>query len=234
MKQIYNLDLTRGLVEYWTFTEADGAARVGVNGTSLTSSGTVLSGAGLIGNAAVLNSTGPLRLTLVSGSAAHLMPAGSFTVAGWINPVTLTANHTYLAKSNNTGNQRGYNFGYGNTNTRYRAICSADGTNNTTLECTDFTPVTGVWTFFSAGYDQAAARLWIRINCGLLFTAAFTGPIFSNTAVFAFGGFGTTANGDPANALVDEWGFWNRTLSDRELRHLMAGTLGRTHPFRQR
>jgi hypothetical protein len=132
---------------------------------------------------------------LSRADAAGLEPTTSdFTVCAWVMfEGTLSPDQTVIAKSNGTGNQRGWRIGKQATTNLFQFQVSSTGATFTTITTTEVAAL-NTWYFVVAWRDAAANQIYIQINNGTVFSAAQTGGVFDGTALVELGRAGTVSN----------------------------------------
>ena len=90
----------------------------------------------------------------------------------------------------------------------------------------DVTPTTDVWYFVVAWHDSVANTINIQVNDVPYSGCRFDGGLVPGTAYFAIGFSGVTSNMD---GLLDEVGFWKRTLTADERTWLYNSGNGRSY-----
>lgn len=231
------IDLTRGLVGWWTLAELSGTrADSHVNALSLTDNNTVTRNpgvSGVTGDAAQFTAANSEYLNRADEAAFR---TDAMTFACWAYADTLTGGMEIATRFNTTGNQRHWRMLLNGPTTRFIVQASSDGTD---AGATIFTfealgqPVAATWYLLVWSHDPVADRVRLSANAGTVDETAYTSGLFaSSTADFTLGaqhgGTGTFFNGR-----VDEAALWNRELTQREIVWLYSAGSGRTYPPRE-
>ena len=211
------MSLLTNLISYWKLDEASGNALDAHGSSPLTDTNSVGSATGKIGNARDFED-GSLQYFEAADSAALSTGDIDFTFSGWCNLESVNAGNllnSLLTKWNTSGNQREYLIRTnGPNNNRFEFFVSANGSSAVSVTA-PITITTGVWYFFVAWHNSVANTINLQVNNGTVGTTSHSGGVFDSTAVFRLGaeGSGTVSTWD---GLIDEVGFWKRTLTAAE------------------
>lgn len=118
----------------------------------------------------------------------------------------------------------------------FRFMKSDDGSDAHLVNVTDSSTEVffDTWYFVSAWYDPANDEIALQVNDNLAVTASTATGIYAGNGMFVIGGqpTGTTPPVDyHLNGSVDEFGIWERVLTEEERGQLYNGGLGCTYPF---
>jgi hypothetical protein len=222
--------LTTDLISFWSLEETGGTdVRDDAHGSNdLTPTGSTIVGAsGLVGNAIdfEFNSGGDLRIasnsTVQTGDIA-------FTFVGWFNreSAAATVDGALITKQGMTNGEYGIWLDTVTQNLQFAAwgtsgYGSGGTVTNTTAIASDST-----WYFFVAEHDPTANTLTLAINNGTPASTSHSAGAFVSTSTFRIGG-GDFLN--PWDGMVDQVGFWKRTLTTDEKTWLYNSGAGRTY-----
>jgi hypothetical protein len=212
------------LVAWWSLDESGGNSRADSHGAN------------------TLNETdGPISTgTLVQGSAAdfdgvtqkvstttHVVDvSGSFTVAAWINPGSITGDSKSIVAQGSNTNSAGQ-FALQLSPTAARFIVS-DGAFKI---ATHGSAISTATKYFLIGYyDVVSQEIGISVNNTAFVTTAFTGTVNADSGDgFAIGGWNAGPT-RPYQGLVDEAAAWNRLLTSDERVELYNAGSGIAYP----
>jgi hypothetical protein len=221
--------LLTGIVAYWKLDEVSagvGAVQrndsVGTN--HLTENNPIPSAAGILSNGADFISANS-RILSVADNPSISTGDIDFTFAGWIKFTTAVG--TLLSKWGGGGHQEHALWISG---ARFTFTVSNDGNGVVSVTGNTFgVPPTGAWIFFVAWHDSVANTLNIQINNGAADSAAHATGVFDSDSPLTLGYLGGA--GVYLNGVLDEVGFWKRTLTAPEKTSLYNGGAGLTYPF---
>lgn len=231
-------DLINGLVSFWKLGEAATNSRVdSIGSNNLTETGgSVSSGTGKIGNAAVFAESSYLTIA----DNASLSITTSLTIIAWVK-VTAGAGLDFpgiISKWENT-NQRSYmlmfdrNGAFGGAANRFVCGISPDGTSASSImaSATSFgTPTNDVWYFLQCFVDLDADIVGISVDNGTINTNSYTSSsVFDGTSNLRIGNLGTADN--TFNGSIDAVGLWNRRLNSTEVTCLYNAGVGQEPTF---
>jgi len=213
--------LKTGLVSWWSLDETSGTRFDSHGANNLSVYGSVDYANGKLSNAAKFANSSVMKLNSNDSS----LQAGNtdFSFAFWMNTSSLSQYGNWLI------NKRG-----DSTNVEYQilinksrqqvAIQVFDNGGNTTSKYVFSNTVLQLnrWYFCACGFDNANKIVWISLDGGMKETADGSGiTIVSGTGYFALGNVSFQNDTSMAhNGLLDEVGFWKRTLTQPEIQQL--------------
>jgi len=222
--------LLNDLAAYWKMDEVSDAsisvARADSSGTNhLTDPVKVKSAAGLVSNGEYPSTTGSGAYLLANDSDALSCGDIDFTIAFWCEPHKTDG--AFIARW--TTGQQEYAIWLGGGN-RFSFTVSANGSAAVTLVDTKIgAPTIGAKYLVIAWHDATANTINLQINNGVADSAAHSTGIFAGTSTLTVG---SLAVGSTSTiAIMDEIGFWKRTLTAAEKTALYNGGSGNTYPF---
>lgn len=223
--------LTVNLIAYWNLDEVSGTRVDPVNGNDLTSINAAGSATGIISLGASLNRSLSQALVITSNPDMEVSDI-DFSIGVWVNLSTLDgSNRALVAKSTNT--DASYFLYLDGATSRFKfAVYSAAGfSGGSNVDATTFGAVsTGVWCYVLAWHDSVLNTINIQVNDGGVDSAAHTTGVYNATAAdFMLGS--DSFPGDYFDGIIDEVGFWKRTLSSGERSELYNSGAGNTYPF---
>ena len=229
--------LTDNLQGYWKFDESSGnPADSSGNGYTLTNNNTATFATGKINNGAVLASASTQYFSRTDANVANLdFAATDFTLNGWVNwtsaiPASGTV-QSFMGKFDSAARQ--YLFSLYNIDGSQIHLISeiGDGASNASQQDVSWTPSAATWYMVTLRYTTSTKASDFSVNASAQgATQTGTVALGNGSADFRVGsGFG--AGGRLMNGSMDEWGAWNRRLSDAELTTLYNGGSGLQYPF---
>ena len=211
--------LLNGLVAYWKMGESSGDLLDSVGSDDATLFGSPTQGAsGKIGNACSFDGTDDYAQPNIAIKTAP------FTISFW-----LKQNVTPLQYDVITGRMTNSNFWndawqfYWESTSDLRFVVGTWDIN--------FAKVTGLtstnWNHILGTWDDTTIRLYVNNVEGTsgTFTGTLAGILKLNI------GRGQPVNDYNVNAIIDEYGIWNRVLTAAEITELYNSGAGLTHPF---
>ncbi len=219
-----NNTLQNNLVAYWSMDEtSSGTSAVTRNDSygsnNLTDNNTTTSGTGKINNAADFESSNSEFLEI-----ADNLPLSTgdidFTITAWINLESETAgtNRMTIVSKHESASVREYELYYtGQTSDRLAfELFNSGGSSVCNVLANNFGAVTtSTWYFITAWHDATANTCNISVNNGTADSTAESGVPSDTTANLRVGAINTTES-QFLDGLVDEVGFWKKTLSSQE------------------
>lgn len=210
------------IVSYWKLDESSGDASDSVGGNTLTNSGSLSYGAGIINNGIVLSGTNVLDGSLISSTTTN------WTMTAWIKISSTNQNGVFFhngSTTSNGGNGDGVGLCVGNGSS-----CSTSGNEltvqyyNVAFEDTGGAIGAAGWHFITVTRDTTTTRYYID---GVQTANTTTDTPTAPTSVAKIGG----DQGNFFAGTVDEVGFWNRQLSGSEITQLYNSGAGLQYPF---
>ena len=225
--------LDTALVSYWTFNETTGNWADGVESYDLTevNSPEHLAG-GKMDYASSFDGSGDyarysgniVEMTDNAGPGAY-----EVTMAGWANISDTPAADTVFGIGTDTSDNYLWLFGTRGTTEKAGMYSSMNG--DLTIEETGASGADGEWHHFALTYNGTGFTLYVDGVRNISGNQDY--PVFAPPNRLLFGA-GERSSGivDYGKIMADEWGFWNRTLTDSEISLLYNGgagiTLGQT------
>jgi len=216
--------LTDSLISYWKMDEASGNALDANSTNDLTDTNTVGSGTGIINGGRDFEFANSEKFTRADNAALSVGNI-DFTFTAWVKLESKPGDASIIGKGGS--NDLPYNLDYGTTADRFRLrLSSAAGfTNLTTVTANNLgSPSTGVWYFIVAWHDATANTINIQVNNGTANSAAYSAGSYDDSGDFEIGAF--PFYGNYFDGLIDEVGFWKRTLDSTERSDLYNGGAG--------
>jgi len=217
--------LTDSLVSWWSMEET-GGARVDDHGVNdLTDNNTVLYGTGIITNGADYEYSNSEYLSIDSGSQVGLDVSGDFSVSAWVYYESVSAGRYIISKGfESDGNTvRAYNFGWqpNTLNMHISSGCSGGGTFSVA-----WTPSTDTWYHLVGVYDASAGEISFYVNGSQQGTTQTGAPnsICTSASKTFIGSYDQTYYYH--DGILDELGFWSRTLTTDEITSLYNAGAG--------
>lgn len=211
--------LTTNLVAYWSLEEASGSrADATGRGNTLLETGTPGNAAGIVSNAAVLDTSNYLSLA----TNADVSPGDTdFTWALWMRSRISISNMDVLGKW--AGGQLEYDF-YLSAGAVLSFLVSTTGSDFPGIAASSFgalAPTT--WYWVCAWHDSVGNTLNVCINNGTVDSVAHSAGVFQGTAalLLAKSNFVTAFDGR-----LDEVGLWHRVLTSGERAQLYNAGAG--------
>lgn len=234
-KYIYNAStsstLNTSLISYWKLEETGASNRNdSISTNHLTAVNTPANTTGKIGSALDCVSASTQYLTIASNSQ---LQTGNidFTIAFWVQIKDKVAARCLIQKGDALSFANiEYEIYYSSASDRFLFRVS-DGTTFVSQLASTFGPPTiSTWYFVVCKHVSATKTISISVNNGAFDSIAIgAGQIPTSTAAFRIGARGDAT--DPANALLDEVGFWKKELSAAEITELYNSGAGKTTPF---
>lgn len=211
--------LTDGLRAYWTMNEASGARRDSVGNSRLAQFGSVTSGVGIQGRAAVFPGIVSNYLECVSNDALSMGDI-DFTIAGWLNIAGVGTSQTFLLKG----------LGLSAAMCEYALLVSSSfmrftvsNGSATATALLSISGLNGAWVFVAGLYNAATDEIFVRVNSTLSSAASLSGGAQK-------GGFNLRLGSQPSSSafrgMWDELGIWGSLLSTAELNELYNNGTG--------
>jgi len=226
-----NCPLVNNLVSYWKLDEANGDAIDSFGTNTLTANNAPGAAAGIVNGARTLS--GDHQFFTIPTNPSLETGAIDFSFAAWATIANRTDYHPFLSKftESHPTHIRDYQLAYDKDIDRIYFQVSGDGYNLTKAVANSLgSPALNTWYFLAGGYDYTHSYIWISVNGGPKETTYFSGPVHIGNEPFQIGGSNNPLFGYEAG-LMDEVGFWKRTLSADELTALYNAGTGQTYPF---
>lgn len=223
--------LNTGLTAYWKLDEASGTrADSGSNAQDLSDSSTTATATGKINNGIDVEFGGPSHLYHADSSTLSLGTDTAFTFSVWLKFESFTGFRTGIIVKNTdrSGVADEYILDYRADSIERFTLTVGNGATSATVSASTFgTPSLATWYLVTAGHDPALDVLWIQVNAGTRDTAVWSGGTQDTSAEFRIGTFTDNAN-LCFDGVIDEPGFWKRSLSTAEVTEIYAAGIGKT------
>ncbi len=212
-----------GLVASYSFEENTGTTTADSSGNNNT--GTLSSGVawttGKVGNAVSFNGTaGDITVT----DAPSLDFTGSFTLAGWVNPATVSGTQTVMIKETTSGCAYFLQIVNGQIDSGFN-----NGTGCIEHVTTTANLVAGNWYYITVVLDHSNNVYNTYLNGSLLTSVAETGVPVPNNQTLLLGRSGYSAgNFERLNGVLDEVRIYSRALSATEIQQAYSASSGPT------
>lgn len=236
-KTINGLDNTGGggstlltdIIAYWKLDEASGTRNDSVGSTNLSDNNTVTSATGKINNAGQFVAANSEYLEALD-NAAMSVGAGSFTFTCWVNLASKATYQSIVSKANFSAPLE-YHLIYHPAYDNFMWLLADSGGTITELRASTFgSPSTSTWYFLAAWYDSGSGLMKVSVNNGTVDTVSGPTP-FDGASRFRLGAYNYSAASFPMDGMIDEVGFWKRTLTAGEITSLYNGSSGLSYPF---
>lgn len=168
---------------------------------------------------------------IMAADSATLSITGNYTFETWIKFTALPGSgveHFFMAKSQTSGDQRGYrislNNNAGTLQIKMYANAAGDAPGNTSTTV-NWTPVTGVWYHLANTYTAATGTFELFVNAASQGTGgSLATSNLNNTAFFMIGG-GNDGSDVGLTALMDEARMWNAIRTSTQIAEYMSKEL---------
>jgi hypothetical protein len=211
-------DITSSLLAFWELEEASGTRVDAHAGHDLTDNNSVVSVAGVVGNAAEFDNTNHLSTT----NQDFDIVAASFTMCGWARFNNYTTRQTIISRY---GSGERWSLHY-TTNAGGRL--EFHWKLNTYAILTE--PSAGEWHFYIAWYDASAETINFQMDDGSVSSTSVAGnPLASSTKDLLVGGKNDSTPTDFMDGDLDQVGFWTRVLTADERAYLYNSGAGRPY-----
>ena len=216
--------LLNNLIAFWTLNETSSTLTTAVSRYDSYGSNTLtdnpattytLSGTGKRDNAADFESGNSNFLEITDNGPLSTGDI-DFTVTSLVNLESTGANRMIATKSESASVAE-YELYYNNTSSRFEFVTyNSSGTAVCTATANNLgAPSTAIWYFITAWHDATANTCNIQVNNGTADSAAESGVPSDTAANFRVGARYTT-EALFFDGLIDEVGFWKKTLSTQE------------------
>jgi len=196
-----------GIVSYWNLDEAGGTRVDGIGTNNLTDNNTVLSGAGVVGNAADFERDNVEYLSIVDASQSGLDITDDISIFHWFKMEVFPGNAMVI--TDKFLNNNGYS-------TFINSSQKLNGTQDGTAVASNTTIQPGVFYHLGTTYDSAAYKAWV--NSDNESTTATSDSSISTDQDFIIG-VNTLLN-DPLDGLLDEVIVAKRYFREEEIKTL--------------
>lgn len=221
--------LTDSLISYWKLDESSGNA-IDSHGSNelVETAGTIAATTGKINGARDFED-GDTEYFTIADNASISTGDIDFTFCCWINAESLAAQGRIIAKINAAVTVLEHQLFYSTVSSRFR-FQVFNGTSVVGTADWSAAPSTATWYFIVCWHDAAANTINIQVNDGTPVSNATTGAPADTAAAFSIGSLEGLA-GSYWDGLIDEVGFWKRTLTSGERTSLYNGGAGLAYPF---
>lgn len=224
-----NSSLLTGL-SYWLAAESN-ANDSTPNALNFTESGSPTYPTGKIGKAFGL-AAASLQYVFRADEALLRVGSSGFTTTCWVNLASKPASiMTALSKWFGDGVNDEYQVRWNNTGDRFEFIARRTGTTVTLVANNFGAPATSTWYFVACWYNSSTQTLYISVNDGTADSGSLGGAINPSGTGQAKVGRLVLATPRFWDGMIDEVGFWQRTLTASEITALYNGGSGVTYPF---
>lgn len=225
--------LNTNLVAYWRLEESGVSTRADStgNGNTLTyQEGATSASTGICANGA--NSAGGTRELDASGSGtffANVQSGDSFSMSAWLNfnSVPSTGFHGVISLWDSA--VISYFVWFANNNTLIYSSSNAAGTITTDITVAN-PPSSGAWNHLAFGYDDGLQQKWAQWNNGTRLTQTSVG-VFKSALTVHFQLLAYNGGTSPVDMIMDEVGWWRRSLSTADVSLLYNGGAALCWPF---
>jgi hypothetical protein len=221
--QIDSFDSTlgNGLVSYWNLDEASGTRydRWGTSNLTANGTGGVGTGTGKINGSADFESTESDFLEIADNAALSTGDI-DFTISAWVNLESEAVDMDIVSKYEGGGVQE-YRLFYLQSSDVFRfTIQDAAGATVGAVN-SSINPSTGTWYHITVYHDSVNNQVGMIINNGTPTTGNTSASPTDTASSFRLGARNTTETSF-FDGLIDEVGFWKRTLSSDEVTYLYS------------
>jgi hypothetical protein len=213
------MSLLDNLVSYWKLDEPSGNAIDSHGTNTLTDENTVGTAAGKIGNARDFESGNAERFFIASNAS---LQTGNidFAISLWIKPESVGLTF-YFNKSGIAAADREYAVYH---NGAHISFFIYDPSGAIAQVSSGVAPVAGAWYHVLAWHDSSANQIAISVNNATPVTLSHSTGVRTNNFEFELGA--RKNHGFFYDGLLDEVGFWKRTLTAAERTALYNGGNG--------
>jgi hypothetical protein len=217
--------LITDLVAYWKLDDLTWLDSVG--SVNLSNNGSVTVGVPKLGaGSAEFNGTNYLS---VNNNSSLQTGNIDFTLACWINPVSVSGTKGILSKFDTGTDQREYQLFTSGTSVQF--VVSSQGVAGfiDNVATPTSTISLDTWSFVVAWHDATAQTINIQVDNGTTYSASHSGGVFVGTSPFQVG----TAVTDNLFWIgrIDEVALWKRLLTVAEISDLYNSGSGLSYPF---
>lgn len=210
------MPLTTSLISYWELEEASGTRNDSHGSNHLTDNNTVLSATGKVGNAADFEDTNSEYLNRADNAALSTGDI-DFTFALWVKMESKSGTQNRII-AKGTATDEEYTIYHDSAADRFVfAVKGSAGSGNGNGIGADTLGAVSLatWYFIVAWHDATANTLNIQVNNGGVDSVAHTFGVYDGAGDFYIGA-GYPFPGGYFDGLIDQVGFWKRTLTTQE------------------
>lgn len=230
--------LLSGIGAYWTLDNSGSYVDSAGGGYTLTKNGTVNTIAGIISNGASFTNNTANTLSRADDDVFSAINSVSITFVAWVNLNVTNAYSGIIAKDNGATTGREYQLVYNANPARWEFAVSTNSASYAKAVTPTVAHQTAVWYFLAAFIDNTNKVAKLRQGTitelgdwGSSATFAGYGPDGTGTNGVAEFKIGIIGGSLPANASIDEVGYWQRVLTDQEITNVWNNGAGKTYPF---
>lgn len=215
-------------ISYWKFDESSGNAADSKGSNDLVNNGTTGYVAAKINNGADLDTVGTKYFNIADASQTGLDFSDTVSFAFWINFSSVIAgNNIFIFKRGSVAGQRSYSWYYDGTNLHFTWYI--DGTNVGGDEVVAWSPSTAIWYHVAVTKSGTTVKFYVDGAQQGTDQSGTDGTVNNGNEPFEVGFWHVTSDG--LDAIIDEMGAWNVTLSDTDISDLYNGGAGTSYPF---
>jgi hypothetical protein len=214
-----------GLVSCWSLNETSGNRADLYGGNTLTDNNTVGYATGKVGNAADFE----LDTSEYFTGNGYSLASKSFTIAGWVNLESKTANRIIASQWDFANNRRQWQLIYQQSTDRFVFQMTTDGTFTTAFSASADSfgsPSTGTWYYIVGTYNRGTS-ISISINGTTDTTNTANLMYTTQTAGYGMGMYNPVGGTNYYDGLMDEFIFYERALTSDEISWLYNSGNGR-------
>jgi hypothetical protein len=223
------VSIINDLVAYWKLDEASGIREDAFGSNELVDHNTVSQAEGMTGFSADFDSAASEYLSVADNPAVSVAIDQSKSWAGWFKIEDLGTSYLTLLGKWQTTNQ--YDYLLRISQATHQLVfyvrkpddsASVSVTNPLVLEA-------GQWYFAYAYHDEHEDQIGLSINAGQPTSTGYSYNVNDGTSPLYLGR--QQSAGYNFDGQMDEWGIWDRVLTDEEVAYLYNGGLGQSYPF---
>lgn len=230
------MSLTTNIISYWAMDEASGNAIDWAGSNTLTDHNSVGAGTGKINGARDFESSSSQYFTIADNASLSVGDI-DFTFTCWVKLESKSGNMFIIGKSDNitTDNTIAYLLSYSLVSDTFRFVIGNGSSNGVVLSNNFGSPSTATWYFIVAWHDASANTVNIQVNNGTADSTSYSGGSYDEGGNFSLGTCYNSGSPFPLyyDGLMDEVGFWKRTLTTTERTTLYNSGNGVFYPFPQ-
>ncbi len=227
------MSLLTNLISYWKLDEASGNRADSVGSNTLVDTNTVLAGTGKINNAADFEAANTEYFTLADNASISIGNI-DFTFSMWVN-MESGGFRTLINKEIASG-EREFVLWYDTTgavatNRLFWRVSDGLGAHSGDVVADTIGALsTGTWYFIVVWHDATADTVNIQVNNGAVDSASYTFGGADTAGAFWMGNQVAAAT-RLWDGMIDEVGFWKRTLTATERQNLYNSGNGLAYPL---